>query len=170
LFIIGAPQINGIFAGAIPLLEKALANMHTAEATVEPQGKHELAYLLCRTEAYRRDMQAEITERQAFLAFDRAFRTRREVSVEQFVANLEASLRLFETALDEAKAATTKYAEIVDYPSDLETLYHLNAGTVMGFDLVREWMEKIVKFNEGKPYTGHVPLEHLFPGGVQFAH
>ncbi len=168
-FIIGAAQVNGIFEGAIPFLDKALASMHAAEPNVEPQGKHELAYLMNRTEAYRDDMRAEITERKAFLDFDQAFRTRNAVSQEQFVANLEASLKLFQAGYQQAVVATSKYAEIIDYPSDLETLYHLNAGTVMGFDLIRRWMQKIVNFNEGKLYTEHVPFEHLFPGGAQFA-
>ena len=58
----------------------------------------------------------------------------------------------------------------IDYPSDLETLYHLNAGTVMAFDLITQWMQKIVNYHEGKPYTQHVPFERLFPADkVQFA-
>jgi hypothetical protein len=168
-FIIGAAQVNGIFEGAIPFLEKALESMHAAEAKAEPQGRHELAYLINRTEAYRDDIRAEITERKAFLTFDQAFRTRSAVSQQQFVSDLEASLKLFEAGCQQAQIATTKYAEIIDYPSDLETLYHLNAGTVTGFDLIRQWMQEIVNFNEGKLYTEHVPFEHLFPGGVQFA-
>ncbi|HEV2378374.1 MAG TPA: alpha-glucuronidase family glycosyl hydrolase [Terriglobia bacterium] len=169
-FIIGAAQVNGIFEGSIALLDRALASMHAAEPNVEPRGRKELAYLICRTEAYRDDIRAEITERQAFMAFDHAFRVKDATSAEEFVASLEASLKLFETACQQAQIATTKYAEIVDYPSDLETLYHLNAGTVLGFDMIRQWMQKIVSFHEGTIYTGHVPFEHLFPGGVQFAH
>ena len=33
----------------------------------------------------------------------------------------------------------------------------------MGFDVIRQWMQKIVNFQEGKPYTEHVPFERLFP-------
>jgi hypothetical protein len=90
---------------------------------------------------------------------------------EQFVGGLEARLKLFDQACQQAKVATTEYAQIIiDHPSDLETLYSLNVGTLMGFDLIRQWMQKIVNFNEGKPYTEHVPFERLFPGrNVQFA-
>jgi hypothetical protein len=163
-FIIDSPQVNGIFEGSICLLDKALRSMGVAESKVEPRGKHELAYLINRTKAYRDDMRAEITEREALLSFDQAFRTRNAVPNEQFVADLEASLKLFEAAHQQAQIATTEYAEIIDYPSDLETLYNLNVGTLMGFDLIRQWMQKIVNFNEGKPYTEHVPFERLFPG------
>jgi hypothetical protein len=162
-FIIGAPEIIGIFEGSMRLLDKALQTMTAAQPKVEPHGKHELAYLMARTRAYRDDMRAEITQRQAMVAFDRAFRKKSSTPHEQFVTDLQASLKLFEAARQQAQTATTEFAEIIDYPSDLETLYNLNVGTLMGFDLIRQWMQKIVNFNAGKPYTEHIPFERLFP-------
>jgi Glycosyl hydrolase family 67 N-terminus len=170
-FIVTSPTVIGIFEQAKAYLDKALANMHAAEARVEPQGKHELDYLICRTEAYRDYMVADITERRGFLAFDHAFHVRSSISNEEFEAQLDASLKLFEEAHQKVEAATTKYAEIIDHPSDLEMLYHLNAGSVMGFDLVRQWIQRIVNFNQGKPYTNHVAFERIFPGDdVRFTH
>lgn len=169
-FIQTAPAVIEVFEGEIAYLDKALASMHAAESKVAPQGKHELSYLIIRTEAYRDGMLAEITERKAFMAFDKAFGMKPTVSHEQFVAQLEASMKLFAEAQLQAQVATEKYAEMIDYPSDLETLYHLNAGTVMAFDLITQWMQKIVNYHEGKPYTQHVPFERLFPADkVQFA-
>jgi hypothetical protein len=41
----------------------------------------------------------------------------------------------------------------------------------MGFDLVRQWIQRIVNFNQGKPYTNHVAFERIFPGDdVRFTH
>ncbi len=169
-FIQTAPAVIEVFEGEIAYLDKALASMHAAESKVAPQGKHELSYLIIRTEAYRDGMLAEITERKAFMAFDKAFGMKPTVSHEQFVAQLEASMKLFAEAQRQAQVATEKYAEMIDYPSDLETLYHLNAGTVMAFDLITQWMQKIVNYHEGKPYTQHVPFERLFPADkIQFA-
>jgi len=130
--------------------------------------KHELAYLISRAQANRDDMQAEATERKAFLAFNQAFRDRDAVSHEQFVAELETSLRLFEAGPEQARSAATEYAQIIDYPSDLEALYHLNVSTVLGLDLVRQWMHDVANFQEGKPYTSHVPWERLYTEAVQF--
>jgi hypothetical protein len=39
---------------------------------------------------------------------------------EQFLAGLEASLKLFDQACQQAQVATTEYAQIIDHPSDLE--------------------------------------------------
>ena len=168
-FIANAPVEIGIFEHSIALLDEALASMRAIGPKVAPQGKHELAYLIARTEAYRDDMRAQITERKAFLAFDRAFRDRNAVSHAQFAGDLEASLQQFAAAHQQAQVATTEYARIVDYTSDLEALYHLNVGTVLGFDLVRQWMQKIVEFHEGKPYTEHVPFERIFTEDVHIA-
>jgi tetratricopeptide (TPR) repeat protein len=162
-FVIGAPQQIGMYEGAITRLEKALAHMTAAAPKVDPRGRQELAYLKNRTEAYRDTIRAVITQRRAILAFDQAFRKKNSVSQEKFAADLEASSKLFAEAAEEAKAATAKYAEIIDFPSDLENLYNLNVQAMLGYDLIRQWMEKIVNFSEGKPYTEHVPFERLTP-------
>jgi hypothetical protein len=168
-FIISAPAENATFEKSIGLLNNALECMRTAEPRVALRGKHDLAYLISRTEAYRDAMRAQVTERKAFLAFDRAFRERSGVAHAQFVADLEASLQQFAEADQQAQVATTEYAQIIDYPSDLEALYHLNVGTVLGLDLVRQWMQTIVDFHEGKPYTQHVPFERIFTEEVRVA-
>lgn len=168
-FIANAPVEMGVFEHSITLLDQALASMRAAEPKVAPQGKHELAYLICRTEAYRDDMRAQIAVRQGFLVFDRAFRERNGLPHAQFVADLEASLHHFEDAHQQAQVATTEYAQIIDFTSDLEALYHLNVGTILGFDLIHRWMKTIVDFHQGKLYTEHVPFERIFTGDVHIA-
>jgi hypothetical protein len=129
---------------------------------VAPQGKYELGYMINRTESYRDYIQSLNTIRQAYLDFDQAFKNRTQVPYEQFVANLEKSLRGFDLANEQVQAATKHYAEIMDHPSDLGVLYHLNARAVLGFDLARQWMRNIVNFHKGKSYLDHVPFERLF--------
>ncbi len=169
-FIATAPVEIGIFEHSITLVDEALTSLHAAEPKVAPQGKNELAYLISRTESNRDAMRAQITERKAFLAFDRAFQERAAVSHAQFVGDLEASLQQFAAAYQQAQAATTEYAQIIDHTSDLEALYHLNVGTVLGLDLVRQWMQTIVEFHEGKLYTQHVPFEKIFTENVRNTH
>jgi hypothetical protein len=169
-YVSRAPGSIEAAEASLPALHKAIESMRAAETRVEPQGKHELAYITCRTEAYRDSILAVVAETKALLAFDQAFARRSSVSYEQFVGDLNASLKLFEAAGMQAQAATAKYAEIVDHPSDLETLHRLNMGTVMGFDLNRQWARKIVNFHEGKPYGEHVPFERFFTADIQVAH
>lgn len=168
-FITTAPAVIATFEGSISILNKALDSMHAAEPTVAPQGKQELQYLINRTTAYRDDMQAEVTERRAFMLFDDAFRTRAASPHQQFVEKLEASLELFEKAEDQVKVATEDYAQIIDYPSDLEALYNLNVAGVTGFDLIRQWMEQITNYHEGKLYTKQIDFGKILPGRVPTA-
>jgi hypothetical protein len=165
-FVEHAPSEITIFEHSITLLDEALASLHAAELKVAPQGKHELAYLISRTATLRDETRAQILEREGFLALDRAFREKNAVSHEQFVADLEMSLQKFTAGAQQTRAATTDYAQIVDYPSDLEALYHLNVGGILGFDLIHDWMQSIVNFHEGKQYAVHVPFERIFTANV----
>jgi hypothetical protein len=161
-FISKSPDVINRFEGSIRLLNRALGNMRAAMPNVAPQGKYELGYMINRTESYRDYIQSLIIIRQAYLDFDQAFKDRTHVPYEQFIANLEKSLGGFDAANEQAQAATRHYAEIIDHPSDLGVLYHLNARAVLGFSLTRQWMRNVVNFHKGKPYLDHVPFERLF--------
>ncbi len=71
-------------------------------------------------------------------------------------------MRQFDDAYRQAQSVTAKYAEGTDHVADLEVLYRLNIGTLLAFDLTRQWMRNIANFHEGKPYTKHVPFERIF--------
>lgn len=161
-FISGSPDVINRFEGSIRLLNQALDSMHAALPAVLPQGKYELGYMINRTESYRDYIQSLITIRKAYLDFDQTFRSRTQMSQEQFVASLDKSLSEFDLANQQVQAATRRYTEIIDHPSDLGVLYHLNARAVLGFDLTRQWMRNIVNFHKGKSYLDHVPFERLF--------
>jgi hypothetical protein len=161
-FISKSPDVISRFEGSIRLLNKALESMRAAMPNVAPQGKYELGYMINRTESYRDYIQSLNTIRQAYLDFDQAFKNRTQVPYEQFVANLEKSLGGFDLANEQVQAATRHYADIMDHPSDLGVLYHLNARAVLGFDLARRWMRNVVNFHQGKSYLDHVPFERLF--------
>jgi hypothetical protein len=168
-FISKSPDVIKRFEGSIRLLNKALESMRAAMPNVAPQGKYELGYMINRTESYRDYIQSLNTIRQAYLDFDQAFKNRTHVPYEQFVADLEKSLGGFDLANEQVQAATRHYAEIMDHPSDLGVLYHLNARAVLGFDLARQWMRNVVKFHQGKSYLDHVPFERLFSPDLHIA-
>jgi hypothetical protein len=161
-FILHSPDVIDRFEGSIRLLDNALAGMRAALPNVAPQGKYELGYMINRTESYRDYIQSLITIRKAYLDFDQAFSSKPQIPHEQFVAGLDRSLGEFDLANQQAQSATRHYAEIVDHPSDLGVLYHLNARAVLGFDLTRQWMRNVVNFHKGKSYLDRVPFERLF--------
>jgi hypothetical protein len=162
-FIVRSPDIIDRFEGAIRLLNEALDDMRQASAQVAPQGQNEFRYLVNRTTFYRDYMQSIITIRRAYLQFDEAFREIHTIPDAQFRRMLEQSLAGFESANDQVQAATRLFAEIVDHPSDLGILYQMNARSVLGFDLVRQWMQNVVNFYIGKPYAQPVAWDRLYP-------
>lgn len=165
-FIAGSTDVIDRYQGSIRLLNEALESMHAALPQAAPSGRYELQYMMNRTESYRDYLKSLITIRTAYLSFDNAFAHQNAVSREEFISRLKASLNQFKVAEDQVKVATQEYAQIIDQPSDLGVLYHLNARAVLGFNLVRQWIQNIVNFHEGKSYLQHVPFERLYSPGA----
>lgn len=157
-----APDVIARFDGSIGYLNKALEAMRAGQPDVAPQGEYELRYMINRTESFRDYIQSLVMLFQAFQSWDHAFRIRGQVSQEEFVAALNHSLDGFAQANQQVQAATRKYAEVMDSPSDLGVLYHLNARGVLGFDLIYQTFRNIVYYHQGKDYLQHVPWERLF--------
>jgi hypothetical protein len=161
-FVTAAPGTIARFEGSIAFLNKALDAMRAASPDVAPQGEYELRYLINRTESYRDYIASLVTLRKSYMAFDQAFHDRPRMSHEQFVEALTKALDEVSEANRQVQAATREYAAMMDHPSDLGVLYHLNARAVLGFDLIFQTMRNIVNFHAGKPYLQHVPWERLF--------
>jgi len=162
-FITELPDTIVRFQGSIGYLNKALEEMRAALPDVAPHGDYELRYTINRTESYRDYIAALVTMRKAYLILDKAFKDRSKLSHQQFVAELNKALDGFSVSSRQVQAATRKYAEFMDHPSDLGVLYHLNARAILGFDLVCQAAQNIVNYHSGKPYLRHVPWERLFP-------
>ena len=165
-FIQKSPEMIHRWEGSVELLNEALNQMKAADRNVASHGQYELHYLINRTEAYRDYMQALITMRRAYLAFDEAFRQKDRIGHAAFMARLNESMGIFQAACAQVRDATQRYSQIVDHVSDLAVLYHLNARAVLGFDLARQWMQNVANYHKGENYLHHVPFERLYSPGV----
>ena len=157
-----APDVIVRFEGSIGHLNKALEALRAAQPNVAPQGEYELRYMINRTQSFHDFIGSLITLLKAYQAFDVAFRSRGQVSHEEFVALLNKALDGFSQASQQVQAATREYTEFMDSPSDLGVLYHMNARAVLGFDLIYQTFRNVVNYHEGKPYLEHVAWERLF--------
>jgi hypothetical protein len=161
-FVMAAPDTIARMEGMIANLNRTLDALRAASPDVAPQGEYELRYMINRTQSYRDYIASLVTLRKAFLAFDKAFHDRPQLSHEQFVAALTSALDEFAEARRQVQATTREYSEMMDHPSDLGVLNHLNARAIQGFDLIYQTLQNIVNFHAGKPYLQHVPWEKLF--------
>ncbi len=166
-FIIDSPDVINRFEGSMQLLNEALQQMQDALPKTAPRGRYELRYMINRTQSYRDFMQSLVTIRKAYLLFDRAFQEKPKLSHQEFVGELEKSLSGFMAAKAQAEAATREYAEMMDSPSDLGVLYHMNARGILAMSLVCETMQNVVNFQEGKPYLKHVPWDTRLKADVR---
>ena len=150
------------FRRNIELLRQAEDRLTRAQASVAEGGRAELAYLRNKTEAYAMHLEALSEIRRAYLELDAAFRARGAGKREEFLERLDRSLAMFRKAAGMARAMGSKFAEIIDDPSDVGVLYRINIFMVHGFDIVVGFMENIVNFHHGKPYLNPVPFEKVF--------
>lgn len=158
-----APAFIAKREGSIRLLDEALLHLKAASPSVLPQARHELDYLVNRSQTYRDLFTALNMYRRGVVNFDSAFRHRDEMSQEQFVAALESSLSIMRDAFAQLKTATENFSRIIDHVSDLAVLYHLNARVVLGTDLSLQFLQNVVNYHRGKPFMTPVDFERLFP-------
>lgn len=149
--------------GSIKLLNEAVQLMREASETAAVQGRSELAYMINRTEVLRDTFAALNSLRRAMLVFEDAFRVKKEVDQEKFVAQLETGLSSARDAHGELLAATLKFSERVDHVSDLAVLYHMNVRLLTGVQYGIQHLENVVNFHRGKPYLAPVGYEAMFP-------
>ena len=167
-FIVKSQDVIERYEGSLRYLNTALEYMKKAALEVAPGGTYHLNYMINRTESYREYIQSLITMRKAYIAFDKAFKSKPQLSRKAFLLELERSLQLFDEGQQQVQQATRRYAQIIDHPSDLAVLYHLNVRAILGFDLARQWMTNVVNFYRDKPYLEHVAFEKLFSTDVHF--
>jgi hypothetical protein len=99
---------------------------------------------------------------KAYLEFDAAFQTKAAGNREEFVRRLDHSLEMFQEARRMSIAMATKFAEIIDDPSDLGVLYRINVYMIDGTEIVARFIQNIDDFHHGKPYLNPVPFDKVF--------
>ena len=150
------------YTHAAGLLRQALGHFEQADKQVAPGARSELAYLRNKTEAYAMHLETMVQLERAYLEFDAAFQARAAINPADFMKRLDHSLEMFREAHQMSIAMATKFAEIIDDPSDLGVLYRINVYMIDGTDIVEQFMQNINDFHHGKHYLSPVPLQKIF--------
>ena len=157
------------YSQSAELLQRALQSLQAADGNCAAQGKDELRFLQSKTESYIVHLQALITLRKAYIAYQEAFGKRDTNSREEFLQRLDASLALFTQAKEQGRKATEKFSDFIDHPSDLGVLYRANLFLVTGFELVESTMRNMVNFHHGRHYVTPVPWDKIYVSFPQFS-
>jgi DNA-binding protein H-NS len=169
-FLDHARDDSQYYTRSAELLRQALAHFEQAEKQVAPGSQSELAYLKNKTQAYAMHLDAMVQLEKAYLEFDAAFRARGAGNSAEFMQRLDHSLEMFREARRMSTSMATKFAEVIDDPSDLGVLYRINVYMIDGTDIVEQFMQNIDNFHHGKPYLKPVPLEKIFAPLPRFQH
>jgi hypothetical protein len=169
-FLDHARDESPYYTHSAALLRQALAHFEQAGTQVAPGSRSELAYLKNKTEAYAMHLDTMVQLEKAYLEFDAAFRARASRNPAEFMQRLDHSLEMFREAHRMSIAIATKFAEIIDDPSDLGVLYRINVYMIDGTDIVQQFMQNIDNFHHGLPYLRPVPFEKIFAPWPRFEH
>ena len=151
------------FTGSIKILQEALDGLERARSEVEPHSQAYLAFLLNRTEAYILYLQTLIVWDQAYIDLDNAFVAYRSgADRNEFLTQLDKSLKEFQNARSKAVTMAEKWSEMVDHPSDLGVLYTINMYVIDGTELTEKLIENIDNFHHGRDYVAPVDFGKIF--------
>jgi hypothetical protein len=161
-FIVASREKIEQFRRKIEVTQQALGHLSAAEPGATPAGKYQIRYLQNREDAHILQLQTLVNLMQGYIEMDEAFRTDRLKNRPEFLDHFNAGFLKFQDARVSARDTALKYAELVDYPSDLETLRRLNVYMVTGTELIDKFITNIANFHCGKPYLKTVEWERIF--------
>ncbi len=157
------------FTHSVALLNRAVQSLDRAGERMAPRGREELNYLKNKTESYAMLLETLIAARRGYVAFDEAFRLRKDPASAEFIQRLDESLQLFTQARQLGRKTTEKFAENIDHTSDLGVLHRANLFLVTGLELVEQTMTNINHFHHGKRYTDRVAWNRIYYDFPEFA-
>jgi hypothetical protein len=161
-FVAASPKKIEQFRRKIEVTQQALAYLAAAESEAIPAGKYEIRYLSNREQSHILQLRTLIDLLQGYVEMDQAFRLDRLKNPEQFLNHLNAGFFSIRDARLSGHETALKYAELVDYPADLETLRRINVYMVTGTELIEKFVTNVVNFYYGKPYLETVEWERIF--------
>jgi hypothetical protein len=161
-FIVASPKKVEQFRKKIDVTEQALASLAAAESDATAAGKYEIGYLRNREQSHILQLRTLIDLLQGYVEMDEAFRLDRLKNPAEFFNRLNTGFSRFRDARLGARETALKYADLVDYPADLETLRRINVYMVTGTELIQKFVENVVNFQSGRPYLESVEWERIF--------
>lgn len=148
------------FKPAISLLDQGLDLFAQARALATDAGRQELDYLIARTRGYRSHLQAHV---QLADLFDHYLHVFEQVDD---LAQVRAALTRLVREAGEVEERTTEsaghFADCVEHVTDRAVLWMISHKMVLGTRCLRQFLENILAFYEGREYWHEVDWDILF--------
>lgn len=148
------------FKQAIGHLDQGLDLFAEAHPLATNSGRKELDYLIARTQGYRSHLQVHVQLADLYAHYRDVFRL-----LEHLGAFKKAFSELVEEARDVEKRAAESarhFADCVEHVTDMAVLWMISHKMVLGSRCLRQFLENILAFYEGREYWKKVDWDLLF--------
>jgi len=176
-FVHACQDKAGKFRAAINHLDQGLDLLAQAQALAADAGRQELDYLIARTRGYRSHLQAHVQLAELYAHYLDVFQLLDNLG--EFKAAFTQLVREARDVEERTTESARHFAGCVEHVTDMAVLWMISHKMVLGSQCLRQFLENILAFYEGREYWnevdwdilfGHCPfppyeLEVLSPGG-----
>ena len=148
------------FKQALVDLDRGIELFEQASSLATDAGRKELHYLITRTKGYRTHLLSLIELSDLYARYFDVFK---------LLGNLEAFKQAFSELVEEAKCieqrtleAAGHFADCVEHVSDLGVLWMISHKMGVGSRCLRQYLENILAFYEGREYWNKVDWDIMF--------
>jgi hypothetical protein len=133
-------------------LERAVTLLEQSRSSVPSGAKEELEYLVFKTDTYILHLQMTKAMLDSFVAYDKAFRAKRQGNKQQLLDNLESSEFMFTQARKLAQETAEQIAKRTTDPTELYILFRYNVRVILPLGEFGKFLKNVVNFHHGQPY------------------
>ncbi|MBN1394409.1 MAG: hypothetical protein JW959_05260 [Pirellulales bacterium] len=149
------------FRKSVEYLVAAEGCCKRAEEKASEPGRRELHYLINRNRGYIHHLETLAKIGEVFAAWRDALNARRE-GVERVREKLHAAADLARRAEEEAHRSAEHFAACAEHPTDLGVLWMIGSKMVVGTRLLREHLENVAAYYDGREYWKKIDWGLLF--------
>ncbi len=147
---------EGRFAESVSRLQAALDLLLSARQLVPAGARHELDYLINKTECFILHLDTLRALMQGLMAFDAAFRAKLGGRPDEMMARLNECEYHFDQCCALAAQTAERVATFIDDPTERHILFRYNVRIVLPFREFRKFIANVVNFHRGQPYWQRV--------------
>lgn len=140
------------FAGGVARLLAAQELLESARPLVVPGARHELEYLIYKTDCFRLHLDTLRALARGFTAYDAAFRARYAGETATTLARFDDCEFAFDQCLALAEQTARRVASLIDDPTEKHILFRYNVRMVLPLREFRVFIGNVVNFHRGQPY------------------
>ncbi|MCI0625641.1 MAG: hypothetical protein L0387_29025 [Acidobacteria bacterium] len=154
---------HNLFGETIDLLMNSIDHLLQGESKILTGSKNEWEYIVGKTRQLVLHLETIRTLLAGYLAYDKAFQSRRSGDEKGFADQLQLAESLFYQARDRSRTTANHIALNIDDPSEKYILFRYNVRFVLPIEEFCKFIRNVVNFHHGQPYWEKVNWDVIQP-------